>query len=68
MIVCGTSQRLRFTGGTPADMSTVGSCFVGAINSAVVMTADGSVGCLLAERLVVTVGFRKIGSVVMIAE
>ena len=42
-------------------MSTVGSCFVGTINSAVVMTADGSAGCLLAERLVVTVG-------VMIAE
>ena len=32
------------------------------------MTADGSAGCLLAERLVVTVGFGPIGSVVMIAE
>ena len=32
------------------------------------MTADGSAGCLLAERLVVTVGVRKIDSVVMIAE
>ena len=65
MIVCDFPQRLRFTGGTssdtPVDIDVVSSRFVGPINSAVVMTADGSAGCLLAERLVVTVG-------VMIAE
>ena len=52
---------------TPADITAVGSRFVGPINSAVVMTADGSAGSPLAERLVITVGFGPIGSVVVIA-
>ena len=72
MIVCGLAQRLRFTGGTssdtPVDIDVVSSRFVGPINSAVVMTADGTAGSPLAEKLVVTVGFGPIGSVVMIAD